>query len=225
LKAQEKAKFVVLIGPTSVGKGFEVKLMLRTLAGLMAQGLKVSVISFGQIIRDKMAHDRSFFKKFGHTVGKGSLLDNATAIELFEEAYTLLCKDGTPDLVIIDGFCRSTEQIRWASDNGFLRSSDLVYLLEADMAVCVERFVHRNNHADAKRIDTEMETFYARFHLHTNTIGDLRALLKETAHVVDIDANGNIPEIVHTTVMSALLPVICDIVRHKARHHQPTAVH
>jgi adenylate kinase family enzyme len=220
----KKTQFAVLIGPTSVGKGFVVKLILRTLGGLIAQGLKVGVISFGQIIRDKLKDDMVFNATYGHTVGKGGLLDNATAIKLFEEAYDNLCKDGEPDLVIIDGFCRSTEQIAWASDSGFLRSSDLVFLLEADMKTCVDRFLHRNAQSDSKRIDAEMETFYKRFHLHTNTIGDLRALLRETARVIDIDANGSIPEFAHPIIMSAIIAEACEIMRNKPRSRHAETV-
>lgn len=209
---------MVLVGATCVGKGYEVKLTLKTLKDLVAyRGLRIEVISFGQIIRDKNENDPAFKAEYGNVVGKGGLVDDAKAIELFQEAYDKITAAGDVDLVIVDGFCRSTEQIRWASENNLLSSKDMVFILEAKLKVCLERFTHRKSASDEKREDAEVQTFYRRFHLHSDSVNDLRALLKETsAQIIDIDANSLISETVHPVFMSRLLTAIYDIAVEKA---------
>lgn len=209
----KKPVFVLLLGPTCVGKGFEGKLITRSLTGIVQKGLRVETISFGQLIRDKLSADPEFRKQYGHIVGKGGLLENDKAISLFAEAYETICLSGEPDIVFIDGFCRSTEQIRWATENGFLTENDIVFIFEACLQTCLDRFIHRNASGDSpQRTDSELKTFYSRWHLHADTIPDLRALLAETGpEIVDVDANKPIAEFAHPVVMSELIPVISDI--------------
>jgi adenylate kinase family enzyme len=223
LKTQHKTRFFVLVGATCIGKGHLVKLILRTLAGLMALGLRVKVISFGQIIRDKIKNDPVFAQEYGQGVGNGKLISDDTAISLFQEAFAAICSEGQPDIVIIDGFCRSTKQIEWASQNGFLKQEDIVVMLNADISTCHARFGNRNTLE--KRPDNEIQTFYARFHLHQDSAADLRAMLMESGpRVLDIDANPDVPDIVGPAVQSALLPSVFEaFVQAKARGRQVTA--
>ncbi len=183
----------------------------------MGLGLNVGVISFGQIIRDKIDKDPNFAREYGKSVGKGKLLDDTVAIELFKEAYDELCINGKPDIVIIDGFCRSTRQIAWASQHGFLKASDVVIMLTARLQTCLDRFLHRKQQ-DQGRIDAEVATFHARFHLHEHTVPDLRAMLRDTGPtVIDIDADRDIAEHVHPVVTSALLPTVFKVMRSKSK--------
>jgi adenylate kinase family enzyme len=215
LKTQ-KTLFIVLIGATCVGKGFLVKLFLCMLSVLMGRGLRVEAISFGQIIRDKIKDDLVFASEYGQGVGKGKLLDDDKAIELFEGAYKALCAKSDPDIVFIDGFCRSTRQIEWASQHGFLKTSDIVIFLTARVQVCLDRFLHRKSKDDQKRIDAEVKTFYDRFELHEGTAPDLRAMLMDTGpQVIDIDAERDIAEHVAPATFAKILPSILETVQSK----------
>jgi adenylate kinase family enzyme len=202
-------KFVFLLGPTSVGKGFIIKLILRICAILTGiSRLNIGLISFGQIIRDKLGSDPAFRAAYGSIVARGDLVDDDKAIELFEEKLADIMDDGEsgrPDIILVDGFCRSETQIQHAAQNGYLRKQDKVFIIEASLETCLARFLHRNAH-DTSRIDSEMQTFRRRYHLHSDGISTLRALFKESnAEVIDIDGDKDIAEFVFPELFGHIL--------------------
>lgn len=204
-------RFVFVVGPTSAGKGFVFNLLMKTMGGLRDKGLNIAVISFGQIIRDLMKESMDFCEKFEELVRNGKLLDDETAIGLFEnELSKITALHGAPDIIFVDGFCRTTVQINHSIQNGYLQEKDSVFILNASFDTCLERFAHRVE-KDRSRTETEVDTFRNRYHLHADTIRDIRALFKETDAVeVDIDADQDIPQGVFPEFLGQLLPVILE---------------
>jgi adenylate kinase family enzyme len=210
VKCPAHTRFGYKLGPTSVGKGFEEKLEKRTLQGLINQGLTVEWISFGQIIRDKLKSDPTFERLHGKTVKKGKLLPDEPAIDIFTEATDRIFQEGEPDLVLVDGFCRSVPQIVFATENRFVDDRDYFYFLEAKKETCLFRFLGRAAKMEEKRKDQELRTFYSRYALHRRTIGDLHNSLREARKsptIVEVDANQDIAEFVHPHILQTLLPV------------------
>lgn len=217
-----QTKFNYLIGPTCVGKGFILKLLDRVLTHSREQNLTVGCISFGQIIRDLMKRDADFRRKHEQTIKRGDLLDDPAAIELFSGKLGELSQEGPFDLMFVDGFCRTVPQVTHAADLGLLRRQDTIFVIEASLHVCAERFTHRNEH-DSSRLEREMPTFQKRYHLHADNVGQLKTALRMTAageNIREIDANRSIPEFAFPSFMSHLLPVISDLVSKRARQDE-----
>jgi adenylate kinase family enzyme len=199
--------FVYKIGPTCVGKGFIEKLEKRSLIGLASAGLRIGHVSFGQMIRDRLKTDPSFASDHGETVRRGGLLEDEVAIALFSQELDRILGSTEPDVVFVDGFCRSTVQIDFSIQNGFLRKRDLFCVIEAPINVCLQRFSKRSGDA---RADQETETFYHRYHLHRDTVGDLRNMLEESSEppqIADIDASSDIAEFAFPQYLSRVLPI------------------
>lgn len=201
-------RFIFLLGPTCVGKGFLIKLVLRILVQIQSlMGLKVELISFGQIIRDLLEKDPDFKERYGASIARGELLDDPMAIELFSKKIDELCAAGIPDIILVDGFCRTKIQIEYSIQNGYLQEKDTVCIIGGSFDTCFKRFANRKTR-DTSRSETEIETFRSRYHLHTDSIGDLRALFKDCeAREIDIDGNKDIPEFVGPALTNELLPV------------------
>jgi adenylate kinase family enzyme len=208
-----KTRFLFLLGPTCVGKGFIIKLISRLFACLQAMGLRVGLISFGQIIRDLMDSDPEFRAKYGDVVRNGDLIEDPKAIELFEAKLAELCREGCYHLIIVDGFCRTTVQIRYAIENGYLQAKDRVYIIEGSFETCLKRFTHRKGR-DTTRTETEISTFTKRYHLHSDSVNDLMALFQSTeAKTVSIDGNPDIAEFVFPALMQEVLPLAIKAVK------------
>lgn len=220
MQTPSHTRFGYKAGPTSVGKGFEEVLEKRSLAGLVVAGLVVRYVSFGQIIRGKLEKDPAFERLHGATVRKGDLLPDEPAIDIFTEATDRIFQESEPDLVLVDGFCRSGPQISFAATNGFVDERDQFYFLNASIETCAGRFSHRSKQSNTQRNDQEWSTFYRRYHLHRDTVGNLRGTLlelKSSPQIIDIDADKRpedgdnfikaIPEAVHPAVLFHLLPL------------------
>jgi adenylate kinase family enzyme len=150
-------------------------------------GLKVGLISFGNIIRDLRKNDPEFERDYGPLIDKGKLVPDLKAIEIFGNEVAKLHAEGGYDFVIVDGFCRSVIQIEYASQNGYLETKDRVFMIEASAKTCLKRWSHRKTTSE-RTDDKEMQTFYDRYHLHRDSASQLRHMFKENdAPVVDLD--------------------------------------
>ncbi len=181
-------QFIFLLGPTNAGKGLLIKLFFRAITRLMkAFGLKVGLISFGNIIRDLRKNDAVFEREYGPLIDRGDLVPDHKAIEIFAEAVEKLRFEGGYDFVLVDGFCRSVPQIQYASKNGYLQSKDRVFMIEASAKTCLKRWTSRKTTSE-RSDDKEIETFYGRYHLHRDSAPKLRHMFKENdAPVIDLD--------------------------------------
>jgi adenylate kinase family enzyme len=182
-------QFIFLLGPTNAGKGLLIKLFFRAITHLIkAFGLKVGLISFGNIIRDLRKNDPVFEREYGPLIDRGDLVPDNKAIEIFAASVEKLRREGGYDFVIVDGFCRSVPQIEYASSNGYLQKKDRVFMIEASAKTCLKRWTSRKTTSE-RSDDKEIETFYGRYHLHRDSAPQLRHMFKENeAPVIDLDA-------------------------------------
>ncbi len=204
-----QTRFVYLIGPTCVGKGFLIRLLLTmTLRILIRCGLiRHGIISFGDIIKDLLETNPRFKAAYGAMVKAGDLIPDHEAILIFETKIDELARSGMPNLIIVDGFCRSPKQIMFAVDNGYLAHGDKVFMIEADESTCLARFMHRcENKPDGRnRIDAELPTFHKRYREHQAISPKLRELFRESDCIVtEVDGNPDIQTVIFPKVDTLL---------------------
>ncbi|MBI5134103.1 MAG: hypothetical protein HZA81_01835 [Candidatus Taylorbacteria bacterium] len=205
-----ETRFVYFIGPTCVGKGYLMKLLLSWLRVMINRGLvRVGIVSFGDIVKDLLESDPEFNRAYGPMVRAGDLIPDPEAIILFERKIDEMAKNGMPNMVLVDGFCRSPNQIAFAAREGYLAEGDKVFMIEASESTCLARFMHRceNKPNGKNRIDAELPTFHKRFRLHQNTAPQLREMFKETAcDVIEVDGDESIAEGIFPKIQACLEP-------------------
>lgn len=165
----------------------------------------IAFISFGDIVKDLLKQDADFGARYGKSVSQGNLVDDPMVNAIFSRHIEGLRASEDPRLCIVDGFPRSSAQIGFAANNGFLTKESKVFMLDASIATCAERFTHRKQNMPG-RIDAELETFHKRYHLHIDMARDLRNMFKETdCRLIDIDANRDTPSQVFPEIFGNLL--------------------
>lgn len=199
-----KPQYVQLVGPTSVGKGFNRKLSNRALSRI--PGLLLGEIGIGDEVRDRCKADPEFKSTYQPMMDNGDLLPDPVVIDLYEKKHGLI---GHQDVIFVDGFCRSEIQIDYAEKNGYLNKGDVVFIFNATIDVCMKRFLSRTKAHGKDRTDNEMKTFYKRYHDFEKVLPALRAMfLDSEAQVFEIDANPDIPEFVFPDFMSYLMMLL-----------------
>ncbi len=154
---------------------------------MQAFGLKVGLISFGNIIRNLRKNDPAFEREYGPLIDRGDLVPDEKAIEIFATEVERLELEGGYDFILVDGFCRSVPQIEYASQNGYLQAKDRVFMIETSAKTCMKRWASRKTTSE-RSDDKEIETFYGRYHLHRDSAPQLRHMFKENdAPVIDLD--------------------------------------
>lgn len=180
------------------------------------------------MIRDRMTADKAFEALHRDTIEAGDLLDDPTAIDLFDGKLMELRKEGPYDVMFVDGFGRTVPQVEHADNLGLLRRHDRAYIVEASHDVCSRRFTNRNEN-DPGRLEREMKTFTKRYHLHADNVENLKLALRATDvidNITEIDAlnrdrkgriindgdpNVGITEYAFPALLSDLIPVISEI--------------
>jgi len=176
--------------------------------------LNIGIISFGDIIRSLLETDGDFAKKYRTSLARGDLIDDPRAIEIFQIEMDKIIKEKSPQMVIVDGFCRSVPQIGYAADNGYLSENSMVFMIEASLETCLERFLHRKKKSVHRLIDAEIETFHKRYHLHLDTAPALRAMFKETpCKLIDVNGEGEIPDHSAREIKDKLFPVFVSMAK------------
>ncbi len=197
--------------------------------------LRIGYISFGQIIRDLMKSDPEFAAKYSG-VNKGKLLDDTEAIRLFEKRLSELQAEGHWDIIFVDGFGRSPDQIHYLGEQGMLRTKDCVFMIDADIRTCNKRWAKRASEG-SRADDTAIQTFYDRWHLHNDSVPHLRtAFATYDASVVDInggkqckhdisDATGElfVAEHTFTQMFSHVMLIVWNIATEKAEAKSESA--
>jgi adenylate kinase family enzyme len=207
-----QVQFVYLVAPTCFGKGYLLKLFKNWVELLVKlKILNIGIVSFGEIIRDLLEADPAFKREYGPMVARGDLLPDDIAIILFEKAIDAMARNGMPNLVLVDGFCRSPRQIEFAANALYLAKTDQVFMLDANEMTCFQRFSHRcMTKSDGQtRLDSESGTFTKRYHMHMSMCSRLRELFKESdCRLIEIKDNGDIADVIFPKLKPHLEPTV-----------------
>jgi adenylate kinase family enzyme len=184
---------------------------MEATATLREQGLSIGVIPMGDIFREMLKTDPAFAAKYRGPMKAGDLIDDSKTIETFELGLTGLVRDGPPNIIIVDGFCRTPVQVKYSISNGFAQKKDRVLIFNAPFKICLDRFIHRKGLSE-ERLETEIPTFEKRYHLHEAIVPALRrCFLEAQVPVNDVDAKDAIASHVFPKVLNYLNPLIVEI--------------
>lgn len=164
---------ILLIGPQGSGKSTQAK--------LLAEDLKMTVISTGEIFR-KLSKETVGFGQIIRTIlEKGRLVDDQTTYKIVKDRLSQSdCKNG----FVMDGYPRNMEQLRL-----FDPQFDRVIYLEVPEQEVIRRLMDRG------RSDDTPELIKTRLDLYYRQTQPLLDYYKERGILVEIDGRGDIQTI------------------------------
>lgn len=93
--------FIIFLGPPGAGKG--------TQSELLAEKLKLSHISTGDLFRDQMEQNTKLGRQITDIMNSGKLVPDETTLEVFKKRLT---RDDAKSGAILDGIPRTIEQAK-----------------------------------------------------------------------------------------------------------------
>ncbi len=132
-------KQVILLGAPGSGKGTQAKVMVSEMG--------FNHLSTGDLLRAEVAKKSDLGNKISEIINSGSLVDDATVLELLKVNCDL-----TSGKYIFDGFPRNIEQAK-ALDEHVIGSAEAVALyFDLDLSVIKERIINRRSCRDCGKI-------------------------------------------------------------------------
>lgn len=160
---------ILLIGPQGSGKSTQAK--------LLAEFLKIPLISTGDILREKAEVDETIRQ----VLNEGHLVDDQTIARIVKDR---LSKDDCLNGCVIDGYPRTLEQMR-LFDPGF----DKVFSLDVPEEIVVKRLMSRG------RADDTLELIKRRLDLYYKQTEPLLDYYKKLGILINIRGLGDIETI------------------------------
>lgn len=194
----EHLEGLTLLGPTSVGKGFLGKLIVKNTQR------KIGKVIIGNAVRNRFHEDLLFLKNYFDHVKDGHLVPDDEICPMFVKDLHAVRGQGIFEL--LDGFCRSEQQVLTAAEHGCLTVRRMVIVLSAKRTTCRERERDRNNRKpDGERTDFNAKSFNRRYDTFTTNLPlVLTAMQKTPVKIVHIDANGDIEGTLFPKVWKAM---------------------
>ncbi len=184
-------KLFLIIGAPGSGK--------TTDASIIAQNHSDSIVHYstGDMLREEVASGSELGKTIDGFIAKGALVPLNIIIDTIISAIN----NAPVDVVLIDGYPRSTEQMT-ALDEILSNQSDieLVSVIEVrvSQAVAQERILGRA--ADAKegeeRSDDSMDVFFDRMKIYTDPLEEIQAFYTQKALLEVISGERTLEEVV-----------------------------
>ncbi len=164
---------ILLIGPQGSGKSTQAK--------LLAEYLKIPVISTGDIFREAAQSGNELGQMVKKIMEEGKLVDDETTCKIAEER---LAKSDVQNGFILDGYPRNVEQVKL-----FDPKVDLVIYLKAPEEAVIERLVKR------ARADDTPESIKVRLDLYYKQTEPLLLFYRNLGILKEVDGLGEIDEI------------------------------
>ncbi|MFA5501447.1 MAG: adenylate kinase [Sulfurovaceae bacterium] len=183
-------KLFLIIGAPGSGKTTDAQ-------QIAARHENITHYSTGDMFRAEIASGSDRGKTIDSYVSKGNLVPIAIVIETIVEAI----KNAPTDVIVIDGYPRSTEQM--IELDKYLANEESVQLVSVmEVRVSEEtaklRILGRAAESEVVRDDDNVEVFYNRMKVYTDPLPEIQEFYSvKDLHKV-IDGEGTIEEIVNT---------------------------
>jgi adenylate kinase len=175
-----KKKLFLIIGAPGSGK--------TTDASIIAKRHRDSIVHYstGDMLREEVARGSELGKAIDGFITQGALVP----LDIIMDTIIVAIKNAPTDVVMIDGYPRSVEQIHALDE--ILRNEkeiELVSVIEVRVSeyVAKERILGRASEAEVVRSDNSVEVFFDRMKIYTTPLDEIQTfyIKKDLLEVID----------------------------------------
>ncbi len=177
-------KLFLIIGAPGSGKTTDAELIAKR------HPHKVAHFSTGELLRAEVARGTELGKTIASYVDNGNLVPLNIVIDTIVTAI----KSTDKDIVLIDGFPRSVEQMKALDE--ILNNSDDIELVNVIEVVVSEKIAKDRVLGRARGTDDNEEVFNNRMKVYTAPLADIQKFYTQKGLLHKIDAERTIDEIV-----------------------------
>ncbi len=182
-------KLFLIIGAPGSGKTTDAQIIAERNSD------KIAHYSTGEMLREEVASGSDLGKEIDSYISKGKLVPLNIVIDTIVNAI----KNSDKDVILIDGFPRSVEQMK-KLDEILANESEIelasVIEVKVSQDVAKERILGRAEEAEVKRSDDSEEVFYERMKIFTEPLAEIEDFYTQKGLLKVINGERTIQEIV-----------------------------
>lgn len=176
-------KLFLIIGAPGSGKTTDAELIAK-------QNSEITHYSTGDMLRAEVASGSELGSEINNYISKGLIVPIKIAIETIINAI----KNAPTDIIIIDGYPRSMEQLNALDE--YLSSDSSLELCSVIEVHVSEETAHERVLGRARGADDNTEVFDNRMKVYTEPLADIQAFYRAKNLLHVISGEGTVPEIV-----------------------------